>query len=149
MQATRLSKNAAIRSLITPTAGAAGTSDINSSIIDMFGYNAVLLLARFGAITTAAVTSIKAQHGDDSGLSDAADIEGTAQTVAVADAGEIFAIDIVKPTKRYVRLVVDRGTANAVVASAEAILYAPQSAPASQPAGTNIEAFTSPASGTA
>lgn len=149
MQATRLSKNVAIRSSITPTAGAAGTSDINGSTIDLFGFNAVLFLVRFGAITTAAVTSLKVQHGDASDLSDAADVEGTSQTVAVADAGEIFAVDIVKPVKRYIRVVVDRGTANAVVASAEAVLYAPQYAPTSQPSGTNVEAFTSPASGTA
>jgi len=149
MQATQLSKNIEIRSSITPAAGVAGTTDIEGTVIDMLGFAAVMFLCRIGAMTTGAVTSLKAQHGAAADLSDAADIEGSAQAVAVADAGETFVIDIVKPVKRYVRLYVDRGTANAVVASAEAILYAPRSAPATQPGGTNVESFVSPVSGTA
>jgi hypothetical protein len=145
----QFSKNNKVLSAITPTAGAAGTTDIEGTVIDTQGFQGVAFLVRMGAITTAAVTSLKAKQGDLADGSDADDIEGSAQAVAVADAGEVFIIDILRPTKRYVRLIADRGTANAVVASAEAILYGPSDAPVTQPAGVNAEALVSPAEGTA
>lgn len=144
-----LSKNGKISQVITPTAGAAGTSDINSSILDMAGFESVLFLITLGAITSTAVTSIKAQQGAASNMSDAADLEGTAQTIADTDDEKVFYLEIVKPRERYVRLVVDRGTANAVVASAVAIQTRPTAAPVSH--GTNVagELHNSPAEGTA
>jgi hypothetical protein len=145
----QFSKNNKVLSAITPTAGAAGTTDIEGTVIDTQGFQGVAFLVRMGAMTTGAVTSIKAQQGAASDGSDAADLAGTAQAVAVADAGEVFIVDILRPTERYVRLYVDRDTANAVVASAEAILYGPSDAPVTQPTGVNAEAFVSPAEGTA
>lgn len=144
-----LSKAVKISSAITPTAGAANTTDIEGTTLDMAGFEGVLMAVRFGAITTGAVTSIKAQSGDVSNLSDVADLEDTAQTVADDDDGEIFYIDLFSPKERYVRLYVDRGTQNAVVASAEYFQYGASNAPVTQPTGTNGELHVSPQEGTA
>lgn len=144
-----LSKNVKISSAVTPTAGAAGTDDINGSTLDMAGYEGVLVVVRMGAITTNAVTSIKMQQDSDSAMGSAADLAGTSQAIADSDDGEIFYIDLFRPEERYVRLVVDRGTQNAVVASAEYIQYGPKAAPVTQPSGTNGETHVSPAEGTA
>jgi hypothetical protein len=121
-------------SSITPTAGAAGTTAINGSIIDTKGAQGVLFLTRFGAITAGAATSIKLQHGDAANLSDAADVAGSNQTVADTDDGKLFVTDYRKPQKRYVRLVVSRATQNAVVATSEALAYNLTSNPPTQPA---------------
>lgn len=145
----QLSNHIKRSSAITPTAGAAGTDDIEGTVLDMQGFQGVQMYARFGAITASAVTSVKAQQGDESDGSDMADLEGTAQTVAVADAGEAFIIDLYKPTKRYVRLYVDRGTANAVVAEAHYVQYEPTTIPPSATTGFNQESHVSPAEGTA
>lgn len=144
-----LSKQTKISSAVTPTAGAAGTTDINGSTLDMAHFAGVLMIVRMGAITAGAVTSIKAQQGDASDLSDAADLEGSAQTIADTDDDKTFYLDLYKPTKRYVRLVVDRGTQNAVVASAGYVQYEPLKAPTTH--GTNVsgETHVSPAEGTA
>lgn len=144
-----LSKNTKISTAITPTAGAAGTTDINGSILDMQNFDGVLATVRMGAITASAVTSIKMQQGDESDLSDAADLEGTGQSIADDDDDETFYIDLFKPTKRYVRLVVDRGTANAVVAAANYIQYGPRKAPTSHGTGVSGETHVSPDEGTA
>lgn len=144
----QLSKNSKVVQLITPTNGAAGTADINGATIDMQGFSSVMILVFMGAITASAVTSIKAQQSNASDMSGAEDLEGTGQTIAVADAEKVFGIDIHKPTKRYVRLIVDRGTANAVVSSAVAILYNGWSSGAAQGANVAIETFASPAAGT-
>jgi hypothetical protein len=149
MNGINLSKLAKISTAITPTAGAAGTSDINGSTLDMEGYESVLVIVRMGAITGSAVTSIKMQQGAASNLSDAADLEGTAQTVADDDDDETFYIDLHQPAERYVRLVVDRGTQNAVVASANYIQYNGSVFPTTHGTGVSGEFHQSPAEGTA
>lgn len=129
----------------------AATTDVTSEGVDTLGFESVLLRVAFGAITSGAVTSIKAQQSDDDGATDGySDIEGTAQSVADDDDNQVFEIEIHRPTKRYVCLVIDRGTQNAVVDFMEAILYRPIHAPVTQAAivgGT--ERFNSPAEGTA
>lgn len=134
---------------ITPTNGAAGTTDINGAALDMQGFGAVLMVVTFGAITTNAVTSIKAQQGLVSNLSDAADLVGTAQTVADDDDEKTFYIDLIRPQERYVRLLVDRGTQNAVVASAYYIQYNPDNKPTVQPTGVAGEIHLDKIEGTA
>ena len=142
-------KNTAITAAITPTNGAAGTSDINGATLDMLGFDSVLIICTTGTITASAVTSIKAQQGDQSDASDMSDLLGSAQTIADDDDEDLFVIALIKPQKRYVRLVVDRATQNAVVASATYIQFSPRKAPVSHGSTVNIETHVSPAEGTA
>lgn len=144
-----LSKNVKITPAITPTNGAAGTTDIEGVTLDMLGFEGVLIEVTFGAITGSAVTSIKAQQGADSALSDAADLEGTGQTIADDDDDQVFYIDLYRPLERYVRVYVDRGTQNAVVASATYFQYGAAKGPVSHATGVSGEIHVSPAEGTA
>jgi len=144
-----LSKNGKISQAIAPAAGVAATTDINGATLDMQGFEGALIIVTFGAITATAVTSIKAQQGQQSDLSDAADLLGSAQAIADRDDEKVFYIDVHKPRERYVRVVVDRGTANAVVASAEYIQYGPHKAPTIHGANVAGETHISPAEGTA
>lgn len=100
-------------------------------------------------ITSGAVTSIKAQQDSASGMGTAADLLGTAQTIADTDDEKTFYIDIKSPRERYVRLVVDRGTQNAVVASATYVQYGPKTAPTTHGSNVSGEAFVGVAEGTA
>lgn len=147
-----ISKNDKISVAITPTNGAAGTTDIEGVPLDMQGFEGVLMLVTMGAITAGAVTSIKAQQGATSDLSDAADLTGTSQTIADDDDDQTFYIDLYRPTERYVRLYVDRATQNAVVASALYIQYGEASArkaPLTHGTGVSGELHVGPAEGTA
>jgi hypothetical protein len=146
-----LSQHTKVSSAVTPTAGAAGTSDINGTTLDMSGFEGVMVVVRMGAITSGAVTSIKMQQGAASGMGDAADLAGTGQTIADDDDEQIFIIDLFRPTERYVRLVVDRGTQNAVVSSAHYIQYGPREMPTEMNAtdAVTYERHISPAEGTA
>lgn len=143
-----LSKDLKIVQAVTITAGAAGTSDINGTTLDCSGFEEVLVAVQFGAIVSGAVTSIKWQEGDASDLSDAADVAGTAQTIADTDDDKVFYINVVKPRGRYGRVVVDRGTQNATC-SAMYYLRGARTLPVSH--GTNVsgETWISPAEGTA
>lgn len=144
-----LSKNNKITIATTPTEGAAGTADVNGATLDMQGFDGVLILVTMGAITSGAVTSIKAQQGAASNMSDAADLLGSAQTIADTDDDKTYYIDIYRPQERYVRLVVDRATQNAVVASATYIQYKARVAPVTHGSNVAGELHISPAEGTA
>jgi len=149
---SNISKNDKVTIAITSAAGVAGTADINGATLDMLGYEGVLMIVNFGVITGGAVTSIKAQQDTASGMGTAADLEDTGQTIADTDDEKTFYIDLYRPQKRYVRLVVDRGTQNAIVASATYIQYGQKSgrkAPVTH--GTNVagELHVSPDEGTA
>lgn len=132
-------------------ATAAGTTAVNGSIIDMAGYEGVVFVVRFGTLTATQVTKIKAQQDSDSGGGTMADLVGTASTaLADGDGGKVLALDVFRPIERYVRCVVVRGTANAVVEGGFAILYGGSTRPATQPADIiSKEVHVSPIEGTA
>jgi hypothetical protein len=99
----------------------AGTTDQNSSSIDMIRGETVTFIAKFGTLTASAVTGIKAQGSTDD--TNWVDLAGTALPIAVADTGKALALEINKPpAHRYVRAVVTRGTANAVIDGVVAIV---------------------------
>lgn len=144
-----LSKQVKFSQAITVTAGAAGTTDINGTVLDTANFDGVAVEVTMGAIVSGAVTSIKWQQGDESNMSDAADLEGTAITVADDDDNQTFVLDLYKPRKRYVRVVVDRGTQNATVAAATYVQYGPRTMPTTQGSAVTLETHVSPAEGTA
>ena len=126
---------------------AAGTSDVNSDSVDMAQYEGVAFAVQFGAITSTAVTSVKIQGSSDN--STFVDLEATAITVADDDDNQVFVPEVLAPPYRYIRCVVDRGTANAVIDSILAIQTGPKYLPVTQPATTTGEVQYAPAAGTA
>lgn len=133
---------------------AAGTTDITPSAgIDMSGFEGCLFMVDLGTITASAVTSIKVQQSSDDGSSDAySDLEGTSVTIADTDDNKIAYVDVYRPQKRYLKLIVDRGTQNAVVDGITAIQYGPRVLPTTHDSTTVLsgsEVHASPAEGTA
>jgi hypothetical protein len=144
----RFGSDVRVSSAIAPAAGVAGLTLLNGSILDMAGFRALAVLVTFGPIVGTAVTSIKLQQGNDSGLSDAADVAGTNQTIADADDEKTFFIDASRLSKRYVRLVVSRGTANATIANALYLQYDARRLPVTHGANVAGESFSVPLEGT-
>lgn len=142
-----LTEKAKISKAISVTAGAAGTSDVEGTILDMLGFDGVLFVVQMGAIVSGAVTTIEVEQGDASDLSDGADLEGSSQTIADDDDENVFYIDLRRVTKRYVRLKCDRATQNATL-SAIAIQYEARSTPVTAGTGVSGEQHASPAEGT-
>ncbi len=134
----------------TNSNAAAGTTALTSNAIDTRGWEGVYLAIGFGAIVGTAVTSIKLQHSADDGVLDAyADVAGTAQTVADTDDFRVFEYNLYRPTKRYYKILISRGTANATVDYEQSILFRGTQVPATQ--GTTIagtKVINGPASGT-
>ena len=129
---------------------AAGQTDQNGGIVDMANYEGVVFIAALGTLASGAVTGLKAQMGNESNLSDAADLVGTAVSMADSDDNKLLVLDIHRPAERYVRAVVTRGTADATIDGVIAIQYGARLLPASQDSTVaGIETHVSPAEGTA
>lgn len=130
----------------------AGTSTITPSAgIDMQGFNACAFLVLLGTVTATGVPSVKVQQSSDDGATDGySDLEGSAFAVTDADDDEIIAVEILRPTKRYLKLILLRTTANCVLDGILALLSGAQSVPVTQPETINgNEVHVSPAEGTA
>lgn len=131
---------------------AAGTTTQNGTGVDCSDCDGVLFVAGFGTITASAVTSLKAQQSsDDASADDYTDIAGSAQSVTPSTHdNKSVVLDIFRPLKRYVRPVIVRGTANAVIDGILAIKYNLRKQPASTHASiAAAKSLVSPAEGTA
>lgn len=99
---------------------ASGTADRNGAILDMAGWDGLLIIAIFATIATGGVNSIKVQQGSAANLSDAADLPDTEIDIADNDDNCVRYIDVYQPRERYLRAVIDKDTSNAC---AESVLY--------------------------
>ena len=89
----------------------AGTSPITSAAVDMSGFDGALFFTSFG--TAAANNVLKLQQSDDDAASDAySDILGT--SVASGTSDEDVWVDIMRPGKRYLKLIVTPGTSSTI-----------------------------------
>ena len=102
-------------------AAAAGITAVNGSVIDMGadgGWDDITGIALLNALTATQATSLKCQQGTLANGSDMADIAGAATANAAdADSNKLLVLDVHKSliTMRYVRFVLNRGTANAAL----------------------------------
>lgn len=132
-------------------ATAAGTSVINSSVVDMQGYDGCLFVVTAGAIVAGGVQSLKVQQDAAVGMGAAADLAGTGLTVADDDDNQVFWLDVKRPGERYLRLVISRATQNSAWGEIYAIQYRGRQLPVSNNVVDTItgEKHESPAEGTA
>ena len=143
-----LSKNALVTRV--SNAVAAGTTDVNCTAVDMSGYDSVTFIAAFGALTATQVTNCFVQGSDDN--SSFSDLAGTRTTsMADGDGNKLVVVEVQKPNPsyRYIRLVIDRGTANAVIDGVVAVQTHARKAPVTN--GSTVQAtklVVSPAAGT-
>lgn len=105
-------------------AAAAGSADANGAVIDTQGAEGVMWCAMFGTLTATQVTALHAQQDTVVGFGGAADLLGSSVgPMADGDSNKMLILDLYRPRERFVRLVIDRATANAVIDGAVAILY--------------------------
>jgi hypothetical protein len=135
--------------LVTPQT-AAGTSDVNSSAVDMADYDGVIFIAVVGAIVSGGVTYVKGQQGQVSDSSDMADLASSKQSFADTNDDGIIILDIYRPQERYVRAVFSRATQNSTIGAVIALQYGPKKKPVTQDTTVRqSKTLASPAEGTA
>lgn len=130
---------------------AAGTSEQTTTAVDMTGFDSVVWVASFGTLTASQVTYIKAQGGQASDGSDAVDLAGTkVGPLADGDSNKLLVLEVNRvPLYRYLRLVIERGTANAVIDGVVATLSNTRKMPTVEDASVSArKTVVSPAAGT-
>ena len=139
-------------------AQAAGTSDtLSSTEVDMSvagGFDSVEFVIKFGTITAGAVTTVKVQQDTATGMGSAADLLGTAQSVAADDDDQLCVIDIHRPLEQFLRVQITRATQNSVIEAGYARLYNSRSVKPTVQSSANVvagagEFHNSPIEGTA
>lgn len=121
---------------VVTTYTSANTTDVNSTGVDMAGFDGVLFIARYG--TAAADNLIHAEQSSDDGSVDTyTDIAGSEPNSAGASS-EIQFVDIINPQERYVRCVAVRGTSS-TVEQITAIRYKARSKPQDNNTAGTIE----------
>lgn len=131
---------------------AAGTTVITPSAgIDMAGFESITFIVAFGTITASAVTSIEVHCSSDDGAVDTyTAIAGSNVTVAATDDNKLAIVDVVRPPNQWVKCIVNRGTANAVVDGIIAIQTGPKTLPVTASSTTvGNEVHQQPAEGAA
>lgn len=115
-------------------AQAAGSTDVNGSGLSLAGYDGILFIALLGTLTATQVTQMKAQQSSDDGSADAyADIaDSETDAMDDADDNKLLVLDIYRPEEEYVRPVLERATANAVIDGVIAIRYKSRDVPITQ-----------------
>ena len=146
--------NLANHSTLTyPVAAAtAGTGDtLTSSSIDTIGHNAVLIGVKFGTITATGAGVVKLQHSSDDGSTDAyADVASSGYSyTASTDSTKAVEIDVYRPTKRYLKVIITRTVANVVIENGFALCYHTEVQPTQGTTVTSKKLLVSPVAGTA
>ena len=137
--------------IVTAGTYATGTADVKlpTTGVDTKGYDVAEFVLHLATIAAGAVTTAKVQQSDDTTDGNFSDLEGTSQTIADDDDNGVKIFTIVKPTKRYLRLYVDKDASNAVGASALCYLHGAEIKPVTQASDVAGELHVTPAEGTA
>lgn len=121
------------KTLLSSGAAAAAQTAVNGAIVDMQGFDAVRFTVILGDVTSGSVLTLKAQSATTNDSGAMADITGATTASVTAGASDadskIFTLDVIKPSKRYVRPVFTRTTQDAVVAAVIADLYHARNTP--------------------
>ena len=119
------------RVLVDTAAGQAATA---TDILDMQGYEGVLLIAKLGDVTDTSVVTLQAQQNTANSSSGMATLAGSVTfTAGASDAdNDLLVLDVYRPRERYIRGLFTSATANAVKNGVIAIRYGARKLPVSQ-----------------
>jgi hypothetical protein len=118
-----LTRNVFVDVAMAPVA--AGTGDTQNGLtIDTLDYESIVFLVYLGALSAGAVTTIQVQYGALANGTDMANIANGAVSVPQASGSNLgwLSVEVHRPTKRYMRVVVTRATANAVINGASVLM---------------------------
>ena len=112
--------------VVSPAAAAAQTA-IDSSILDMQGYEGVMFIALTGDVTTASVLTLTVKGNTANHLTVPAPVTQKATSAFTADGtsadSKALVVDLYKPATRYVFANLTRTAADAIIGGIIAVQY--------------------------
>jgi hypothetical protein len=123
---------------------AAAQTEVDSSIIDMAGFNAVRFIVDLGTVTDASVLTAQVQDNSINSSSGMADVTGAVATfTASTSSNKVMIVDVVRPVQRYLRLKFTRTAQDAAVNTILADLYQADNVPVTLDASVLASALES------
>lgn len=126
-----LSKN--VKLSVIAAAAAAGTTAIDSAVLDMQGYTGVMFIALLGDVTDTSVLTLTAKGNSANSTSSPTPVTQLATLPYTANAttadSKAIVLDVFDPVLRYVFVTLTRATANAAVGGIVALQYGPDQRP--------------------
>lgn len=123
---------------VVENAAVAGTTDLETDILDMAGFESVSFFLHTGTLTDTGTITLDLYENTANSTSGAVAITGSSTSTLTGSSNngdnKLFIVERIRPTKRYVYAVVNRGTANCVVNSVIAAQYGATDTPVTQPA---------------
>ncbi len=118
------------------TAVAAGTSDQNTAVFDMQGYESIAAIALVGDGTSTATVSLDCYENTANSTSGGTAISGST-TATLTSTGsntddKLLVSERIRPTKRYVFFTLNRGVANHVINGIIVLRYGANNVPLTQ-----------------
>lgn len=128
---------------------AAGTSDQDTSVIDMSGFDAARFVLSLGDVTSGSVVELQVFGNTASSTSSPTPVELTNDelltTAGASDMDSKLVIaDVIRPAYRYLFARVKRGTQNAVINSVIVDQYRTRDLPVTQPSSVFDQAVIGP-----
>src|SRR5258707_107265 len=104
---------------------AAGTSEVDSTILDMTNYDAVCFIALFNTVVDASVLTLTAKENTTSSTSGATAVTGGAAgpITASTNSNAVMMTDVIRPAKQFVYAALTRTAQNATLDGIIAIQY--------------------------
>lgn len=129
----------AVKTVVINTGTVAGTTNINATTVDTLGYNAYRICVLLGTLSATQVTKLKVQEFTADTAANYADVTGAITNAAAdTDGGKLLVLEVYKPQMRWIRPVIVRGTANAVITAGWVELHQPDFQPVSTVDTTNL-----------
>jgi hypothetical protein len=121
----------------------AGTSTLTTDVIDMQGFEGVMILVDLAAVTDDSVLDLIVYNNASNSASGGTAITGgtTGNNTAATSGNKFMVVDVYRPTLRYVYAEFERATQNAAVGGIYAFQYGAHVKPVSQSSGLLDSAF--------
>ena len=113
-------------------AAAAAQTDVTSDSVDMQGFGSCCFIIAAGAIADTGTFDAHAEGSSDDSNWD--ELDASITQMVTADDNKLAVLEIVNPQHRYLRVVIERGTADSSVDSVIAIQTAADREPVTQSA---------------
>ena len=135
---------------VVATSQAAGQTEVDTSILDMAGYDSVMFIALLGTVSAGSVLTLTAEQNTANSTSGMAAIvdatTGTNAAATVTDVGGAtsngaLVVDVYRPQDEFVRAALTRTTANAAVNGIVALQYNAKKRPTVQDATVMASRF--------
>jgi hypothetical protein len=129
-----------VKVTLVQVSAAAGTTALNSSVLDMQGFEGVMYLAVLNDVTSGSILTLTAKRNTANSTSSPTPTSGPAATYTSASSSDaddkLLIVDDFRPQERYSFANLTRTTQNAVIGGIIAIQYKAGKRPTTQDATT-------------